>query len=97
MPLCLSRCLWCLRERRRSRLRGATKVNLVGWSQGGPRSAGWAAQHPERVNRLVLSAFTYKGHGAAEIARRTAVADRYRNSPRRTRDRDKPLRKAISI
>ena len=30
-----------------------TKLNLVGWSQGGPRSAGWAAQHPDKVNKLV--------------------------------------------
>jgi pimeloyl-ACP methyl ester carboxylesterase len=47
-----------------TRLRGATKVNLAGWSQGGPRSGGWAAQHPERVNRLVLLAPAYNRGGA---------------------------------
>ena len=40
----------------------------------------------ERVDRLILSAFTYKGTGSPEIARRNAVADRYRNNPRRKRD-----------
>jgi len=42
-----------------ARLRGAAKVSLVGWSQGGPRAGGWAAQNPERVNRLVLLAPAY--------------------------------------
>src|SRR5262249_20773442 len=36
-----------------------TKLNLAGWSQGGPRSAGWAAQHPDKVNKLVLLAPAY--------------------------------------
>ena len=40
-------------------LRHGTKLNLVGWSQGGPRSAGWAAQHPDKVNKLVLLAPAY--------------------------------------
>ena len=38
------------------RLRHASKLNLVAWSQGGPRAAGWAAQHPGKVNRMVLLA-----------------------------------------
>jgi pimeloyl-ACP methyl ester carboxylesterase len=42
------------------KLRHAAKLNLAGWSQGGPRSAGWAAQHPEKVNRLVLLAPAYR-------------------------------------
>ncbi len=41
------------------KLRGAQKLSLIGWSQGGPRSAGWAAQHPDKVNRLVLLAPAY--------------------------------------
>ncbi len=45
-------------------LRHASKLNLVGWSQGGPRSAGWAAQHPDKVNKLVLLAPAYN-NGAA--------------------------------
>src|SRR4051812_26419874 len=38
------------------KLRGVDKVSLVAWSLGGPRAGGYAAQHPEKVNRLVLLA-----------------------------------------
>jgi pimeloyl-ACP methyl ester carboxylesterase len=41
------------------RLRGAAKLNLVGWSLGGPRAGGYAAQHPEKVARMVLLAPAY--------------------------------------
>jgi pimeloyl-ACP methyl ester carboxylesterase len=34
-------------------------VHLVGWSLGGPRAGGYAAQHPEKVGRLVLLAPAY--------------------------------------
>jgi pimeloyl-ACP methyl ester carboxylesterase len=40
-------------------LRHADRVSLVGWSLGGPRSGGYAAQHPERVQRLALLAPAY--------------------------------------
>ncbi|MFN7923787.1 MAG: alpha/beta fold hydrolase [Bryobacteraceae bacterium] len=40
-------------------LRGADKLNLVGWSLGGPRAGGYTAQHPEKVARLVLLAPAY--------------------------------------
>ena len=53
-------------------LRHGTKLNLVGWSQGGPRSAGWAAQHPDKVNRMVLLAPAYF-NGASRPASRGAV------------------------
>jgi pimeloyl-ACP methyl ester carboxylesterase len=49
-------------------LRHATKLNLVGWSQGGPRAAGWAAQHPGKVNKLVLLAPAYRRVPAAPAA-----------------------------
>lgn len=39
--------------------RRVDKVNLVAWSLGGPRSAGYTAQHPEKINRLVLLAPAY--------------------------------------
>jgi pimeloyl-ACP methyl ester carboxylesterase len=41
------------------KLRHADRLSLVGWSQGGPRTAGWAAQHPDKVNKLVLLAPAY--------------------------------------
>ena len=41
------------------KLRGVAKLNLVGWSLGGPRAGGYAAQHPENVSRLALLAPAY--------------------------------------
>jgi pimeloyl-ACP methyl ester carboxylesterase len=40
-------------------LRGAAQVSMVSWSLGGPRAAGYAAQHPDKVGRLVLLAPAY--------------------------------------
>jgi pimeloyl-ACP methyl ester carboxylesterase len=40
-------------------LRRVDRVSLVAWSLGGPRAGGYAAQHPERVQRLVLLAPGY--------------------------------------
>lgn len=41
------------------KLRGVGKVSLVAWSQGGPRTGGYAARHPEKVARLVVLAPAY--------------------------------------
>ncbi|OGA21659.1 MAG: hypothetical protein A3I02_01275 [Betaproteobacteria bacterium RIFCSPLOWO2_02_FULL_67_26] len=35
-------------------LRGVERVSLVGWSSGAPRVGGFAALHPEQVDKLVL-------------------------------------------
>ncbi len=35
------------------------QLALVAWSQGGPRSGGYAAQHPDKVSRLVVLAPAY--------------------------------------
>lgn len=40
-------------------LRHVDKVSLVAWSQGGPRAGGYTAQHPDKVNKLVLLAPAY--------------------------------------
>ncbi|MDT8397888.1 MAG: alpha/beta fold hydrolase [Pseudomonadales bacterium] len=40
-------------------LRSVSRIHLVGWSQGGPRAAGYAAQHPEKVANIVLLAPAY--------------------------------------
>jgi pimeloyl-ACP methyl ester carboxylesterase len=45
-------------------LRHVAKVSLVAWSLGGPRAGGFAAQHPDKVNRLVLLAPAYNRAGA---------------------------------
>ncbi len=34
-------------------------VSLVGWSQGGPRAAGYAVQNPDKISRLVILAPAY--------------------------------------
>lgn len=40
-------------------LRGVQRVHLVAWSLGGPRAGGYAAQHGDKVGRLVLLAPAY--------------------------------------
>jgi alpha-beta hydrolase superfamily lysophospholipase len=65
---------------------GRPKIHMYGTSSGAIRAGAYAQAAPERIDRLILAAFTYKGTGSPEIARRNAVADRYRNSPRRKRD-----------
>lgn len=46
-------------------VRHVDRVNLVGWSLGGPRAGGYAALHPEKVQRLVLLAPAYRRMSAA--------------------------------
>jgi len=65
---------------------GERKMSIVGESSGAIRAGLYAQQSPERVDRLVLCAFTYKGTGSAEIGRRAAVADKLRASNTRLRD-----------
>jgi pimeloyl-ACP methyl ester carboxylesterase len=40
-------------------LRHVSQVSLVAWSLGGPRAGGYAAQHPEKIEKLVLLAPGY--------------------------------------
>jgi len=40
-------------------LRHVEKLSLVAWSLGGPRAGGYAAAHPEKVQKLVLLAPAY--------------------------------------
>jgi pimeloyl-ACP methyl ester carboxylesterase len=65
---------------------GQQRIHFYGTSSGGIRAAAYAQAQPERVDRLVLSAFTYKGEGAAEIARRQKNIEGLRANPRRKRD-----------
>jgi pimeloyl-ACP methyl ester carboxylesterase len=46
-------------------LRHVDRVGMVGWSLGGPRAAGYTAQHPEKVRRLVLLAPAYNRQAAS--------------------------------
>jgi alpha-beta hydrolase superfamily lysophospholipase len=65
---------------------GRDKVHMFGESSGAIRAAAFAQVAPERVNRLILTAFTYKGNGAAEIERRRERIAELRANPRRKRD-----------
>jgi pimeloyl-ACP methyl ester carboxylesterase len=47
-------------------LRHVEKLNLLAWSLGGPRSAGYAAQHADKVLKLVLLAPAYNRNARSE-------------------------------
>jgi pimeloyl-ACP methyl ester carboxylesterase len=55
-------------------LRHVDRVALVAWSRGGPRAGGYAAQHPDKVRRLVVLAPAYDRTTTAAASART-VAD----------------------
>jgi pimeloyl-ACP methyl ester carboxylesterase len=38
------------------RVNNVPRIHLVGWSAGGPRVGGYAAQHPDKVERIMLYA-----------------------------------------
>jgi pimeloyl-ACP methyl ester carboxylesterase len=65
---------------------GRSKFHVFGESSGAIRAGAFAQSEPERVDRLILAAFTYKGEGAAEIVRRRDNLATLRASPRRKRD-----------
>ena len=65
---------------------GQTKLHMYGTSSGAIRAGAYAQAEPERVDRLVMVAFTYKGTGSPEIGRRAARAAQLRASNRRKRD-----------
>jgi len=46
--------------------RHVDRVSLVAWSLGGPRAGGYAARHPEKVQKLVLLAPGYGRMSSAE-------------------------------
>jgi pimeloyl-ACP methyl ester carboxylesterase len=49
-------------------LRHVDRVSLVAWSRGGPRAGGYAAQHPDKVRRLVVLAPAYDRNAQANAA-----------------------------
>ncbi len=66
---------------------GQSKVHMFGESSGGLRAGAYAMQRPERIDRLVLAAFTYKGEGSPTLAERGKQLEYYRTHNRRLRDR----------
>ena len=65
---------------------GHSKFHFFGESSGSIRAAAFAQLMPERIDRLVLAASTYRGEGAAEIERRRDRIGELRAHPRRKRD-----------
>ncbi|HXP83840.1 MAG TPA: alpha/beta fold hydrolase [Bryobacteraceae bacterium] len=67
---------------------GQQKVHMFGESSGGLRAGAFAMARPERVDRLILAAFTYKGDNSPTLAERAKQLDYYRTHNRRLRDRE---------
>ena len=67
---------------------GRAKVHMFGESSGAIRAGAYAVARPDRVDRLVLGAFTYKGEGSSTLAQRAKQLEEYRTHNRRLRDRD---------
>ena len=65
----------------------APKMHFCGTSSGAIRAGAFAMAKPERVDRLVLIAFTYKGTGSPTLKERAERVDYYRTHNRRLRDR----------
>ena len=64
---------------------GQQRVHIFGESSGGLRAGAYAMARPDRIGRLVFSAFTYKGEGSSTLAQRAKQLDEYRISRSRRR------------
>lgn len=67
---------------------GQQKYHFLGESSGALRAGAFAMVRPERVDRLVLVAFTYTGQGSPTLADRAKQVEFYRTHNRRPRDRN---------
>jgi alpha-beta hydrolase superfamily lysophospholipase len=67
---------------------GRQKIHLFGESSGAIRAGAYAMAKPDRVDRLVLGAFTYKGENSPTLTERAKQLDFYRTHNRRPRDRE---------
>jgi pimeloyl-ACP methyl ester carboxylesterase len=66
---------------------GRDRLDFCGESSGALRAGAFAAERPQRVNRLVLLAFTYKGEGSPTLAKRAEQLAFFRSHNMRPRDR----------
>ena len=66
---------------------GRQKVHFMGESSGAIRAGAYAMVRPERVDRLILSAFTYKGENSPTLAKRAEQLAYFRTHNMRLRDR----------
>jgi pimeloyl-ACP methyl ester carboxylesterase len=67
---------------------GRQKMHFLGESSGALRAGAYAMVAPERADRLVLAAFTYKGEGSPTLTKRAEQLEYYRSHNMRKRDRD---------
>src|SRR5450631_3964595 len=67
---------------------GRQKFHFLGESSGALRAGAYAMVAPERCDRLVFAAFTYKGEGSPTLTKRAEQLAYYRSHNMRKRDRD---------
>ena len=67
---------------------GRQRFHFYGQSSGSLRVGAFAMAAPERVDRLVLAAFTYTGEGSPTLEDRARQVEFYRANNRRPRNRD---------
>ena len=67
---------------------GRQKFHFLGESSGALRAGAYAMVQPERADRLVFAAFTYKGEGSPTLTKRAEQLAYYRTHNLRKRDRD---------
>src|SRR3954465_3053178 len=67
---------------------GQQKFHFLGESSGALRAGAYAMVAPERCDRLVFAAFTYKGEGSRALPKRAEQLAYFRSHNMRKRDRD---------
>ena len=67
---------------------GQQKFHFCGVSSGAIRAGAFAMARQDRIDRLVLVAFTYKGTASPTLGRRAERLEFYRTHNRRLRDRE---------
>jgi pimeloyl-ACP methyl ester carboxylesterase len=67
---------------------GQPRMHMMGESSGALRAAAFAMARPERVDRLVLNAFTYTGRNSPTLKKRAEQVEFFRTNNRRRRDRE---------
>ena len=67
---------------------GQSKFHFIGESSGALRAGAYAMVAPDRIQRLVFAAFTYKGEGSPTLKKRAEQVDYYRSHNMRKRDRE---------
>lgn len=67
---------------------GQPRFHFYGGSSGALRAGAFAVARPDRVDRLVLEAFTWTGKGSPTLGKRAEQLEYYRTHNRRPRGRD---------